>query len=85
MKEEKEFAMKLRKRIMLFFAVAMLYAFTMTAMANVSPTPHESTEDETEETSPKTGESNIFLYSLGGAGVFAVIMLASARKLRKES
>ena len=46
---------------------------------------YASSEEETEETSPKTGESNIFVYGLGGAGVFAVIMLFSARKLRRES
>lgn len=77
--------MKLKKKLMLFVAFAMLCAFSMTAMANPSPTPEESTEDETEETSPKTGESNIFVYGLGGAGVFAVIMLVSAKKMGKES
>ena len=77
--------MRLKKRMIMFFAIGMLFAFSMTAMANPSPDPEKSTEEETEETSPKTGESNIFIYGLGGAGVFAVIMLFSARKLRRES
>ncbi len=77
--------MKLKKRVVLFLAFTMLCAFSMTAMAKPSPTPEQSTEEETEETSPKTGESNIILYGLGGASVCAVIMVLSARKLGKES
>ena len=76
--------MKIRKSLMLFFAIVMLLAFSMSTVAEVSPEPHEVTEEEEDETSPKTGESNIFLYGLGGAGVFAVLMIASGSMLRKK-
>ena len=76
--------MKIRKSLMMFFAIVMLFAFSMSAAAEISPEPYRVNEEEEEETSPKTGESNIFLYSLGGAGVFVVLMIASGSMLRKK-
>ena len=72
----------MKKLATLMMMLVMLFSFTLTANAEVSPSGKPVTEDgTTDATSPKTGESDIVLYGLGTA---AVVLASGAVVLRKK-
>lgn len=75
--------MKNRKGLVILCLMAiMLFAFSLTASAEVSPTTQPNTSTETKKkSSPKTGESSILVYTLAGACVCAVVALGARKKM----
>lgn len=72
----------MKKLATLMMMLVMLFSFTLTANAEISPSGKPVTEEGTSDvTSPKTGESDIVLYGLGTA---AVVLASGAVVLRKK-
>lgn len=73
----------MKKMMTLMMMLVMLFSFSMTADAAVSPsgTPEKAPGSDL-VTSPKTGESDIVLY---GLGVTAVVLASGAVVIRKKA
>lgn len=72
----------MKKMATLIMMLVMLFSFTVTANAEVSPSGKPVTEEGTTAvTSPKTGENDIVLYSLGAA---VVVLASGAVVIRKK-
>ena len=73
---------KLKMCLALGLMTLMLLACSLSVMAEVSPEATTSTEKPKKETSAKTGESNVLVYSLAGACALAAIAVYAGKKLR---
>lgn len=72
----------MKKMLTLAMMLTMMFTFSMTADAAVSPSGTPVTKPGTDViVSPKTGESDIVLYGLGMA---AVVLSSGAVVLRKK-
>lgn len=72
----------MKKLVTLLMVLVMMFSFTLTANAEISPSGKPVTENgTTDATSPKTGESDIVLYGLGAA---AVVLSSGAVVIRKR-
>ena len=73
----------MKKFLTLMMMFGMLFSFTLTASAEVSPSGKPVTEEGKDTaTSPKTGESDIVLYGLGAV---ATVLASGAVVIRKKA
>ena len=73
----------MKKIVTLMMMLVMLFSFTLTANAEISPSGEPVTEEgTTEATSPKTGESDMVLYGLGAA---VAVLASGAVVIRKKA
>ena len=75
----------MKKLITFMMILTMVCSFTLTAHAGTSPSGKPVTDENAEgsgtATSPKTGENDMVLYSLGAA---AVVLASGAVVIRKK-
>ena len=72
----------MKKLATLLMMLVMMFSFTLTASAEISPSGKPVTEEGTSDaTSPKTGESDIVLYGLGAV---ATVLASGAVVIRKK-
>lgn len=73
----------MKKMVTLLMMLVMMFSFSMTANAEISPSGTPETTPGTDlVVSPKTGESNIVLY---GLGMTAVVLASGAVVIRKRA
>ena len=73
----------MKKMVTLALMLVMMFSFTLTANAEISPSAKPEKDPGTElVVSPKTGDSDIAVY---GLGVAAVALASSAVVLRKRA
>ncbi len=73
----------MKKLVTLMMMLVMMFSFTLTANAEISPQAQpEKTPGTDLVVSPKTGESEIVLYGLGMA---AVVLASGAVVIRKRA
>lgn len=73
----------MKKMVTLLMMLVMMFSFSMTANAEVSPSATPETAPGTDPVvSPKTGESDIVLY---GLGMTAVVLASGAVVIRKRA
>ena len=73
----------MKKLVTLMMMLMMIFSFTLTANAEISPSGKPVTDQgTTDATSPKTGESDIVLYGLGAV---ATILSSGAVVIRKKA
>ena len=72
----------MKKFVTLMMMFVMLFSFTLTANAAKSPSGKPVTDEGSSTvTSPKTGESDVVLYSLGAA---TLVFTAGAAVVRRK-
>lgn len=71
----------MKKYMVLLAMLVMLFSVSLTVSAEESPSGETTTEESAPATSPKTGESDIVLYSFGAA---AVVLAAGAVVIKKR-
>ena len=72
----------MKKLATMLMMLMMIFTFSMTANAEISPSGKPVTESGTTTgTSPKTGENDVVLYSLGAA---VVVLASGAVVVRKK-
>lgn len=76
----------MKKLVMMLCTVMMLSATTVTAMAAISPTGTQKTDvaPQKTNTAPKTGESDVLLYSMAAALLCGGVAAASKKHLAEE-
>ena len=79
----------MKKMMTVMMMLVMMFSFSLTVNAEVSPKGESTTEQNAtvvppsqETASPKTGESDIVLY---GLGMTAVVLASGAVVLRKKA
>ena len=73
---------KMKKLVTLMMMLVMMFSFTLTANAEISPSGKPVTDAGTSDsTSPKTGESDIVLYGLGAV---ATVLASGAVVIRRK-
>ena len=73
----------MKKMVTLLMMLVMMFSFSMTANAEISPSGTPETTPGTDlVVSPKTGESDIVLY---GLGMTAVVLASGAVVIRKRA